>query len=236
MNQYRNLQKLEFVVTTACTGKCRHCSQGDHEPCGASVSPEQGAALVWKVHEKYPLQTVMTFGGEPLLCPDTVCAVHRAAATAGIPHRQLITNGCVTADPERMQHLADRLAAAGVNDVLLSVDAFHQETLPPSIVRAFAECLRQANLPTRLQPAWLVSPDDDNPYNRKTKELLREFNGFAVSEGNVIFPEGNARTFLSEYFVNGAPPNPYIEDPDDLRCLSVTPADIQTFLDQFSKE
>ena len=31
MNRYvRNLNRIEFIVTMACTGKCRHCSEGDH--------------------------------------------------------------------------------------------------------------------------------------------------------------------------------------------------------------
>ena len=31
MNQYlRNLKRIEFVVTMNCTGKCKHCSQGEH--------------------------------------------------------------------------------------------------------------------------------------------------------------------------------------------------------------
>lgn len=32
MNKYlKNLNRIEFVVTTACTGKCKHCSQGEHK-------------------------------------------------------------------------------------------------------------------------------------------------------------------------------------------------------------
>ena len=32
MNPYiKNLEKIEFVVTMACTGKCRHCSEGNHD-------------------------------------------------------------------------------------------------------------------------------------------------------------------------------------------------------------
>ena len=32
MNKYlKNLNRIEFVVTMACTGKCKHCSQGEHK-------------------------------------------------------------------------------------------------------------------------------------------------------------------------------------------------------------
>ena len=44
---------------------------------------------------------------------------------------------------------------------------------------------------------------------------------FAVGDGNVIFPEGNAKRYLSEYFTDFIPDNPYREDKRDLRTLSV---------------
>ena len=34
MNEYvKNLNRIEFVVTMACTGKCKHCSEGEHVNC-----------------------------------------------------------------------------------------------------------------------------------------------------------------------------------------------------------
>ncbi|MBO5258409.1 MAG: radical SAM protein, partial [Clostridia bacterium] len=77
MNQYlKNLHKIEFAVTFACTGRCKHCSEGDHTACGDRIDPDIAADAVRKIAEKYPIQTVMTFGGEPLLCPDAVYKIH----------------------------------------------------------------------------------------------------------------------------------------------------------------
>ena len=74
----------------------------------------------------------------------------------------------------------------------------------------------------RLQPAWLVSATDDNPYNRETRRILAAFADTAipVGEGNVVFPEGNALRYLAEYFTDTPPANPYVEDPADVRTLS----------------
>ena len=94
MNPYlKNLNKIEFVVTYACTGKCKHCSEGDHSACGEYIDPETAANAVRKITENYPIQTVMTFGGEPLLYPNAVYQIHAAAKKMGIPQRQVITNG-----------------------------------------------------------------------------------------------------------------------------------------------
>ena len=118
--------------------------------------------------------------------------------------------------------MARGLVASGVNDLLLSADAFHQETIPLETVRRFAKEAVDVGIPVRLQPAWLVSAEDKNPYNQKTREILRELSvmGIPVGEGNVVFPEGNARKNLSEYFSDTCPENPYVEDPNDVRCLS----------------
>ena len=77
----------------------------------------------------------------------------------------------------------------------------------------------------RLQPAWLVSREDENPYNVRTKEILDSLSdlGISVSDGNVIYPEGNAVKYLCEYFADAMPENPYTDDPCDVKCASFEP-------------
>lgn len=222
---FENLKKIEFVITYACTGRCRHCSEGDHTACGAHIDPDVAADAVRKIASAYPIRTVMTFGGEPMLYPEAVYRIHAAAREMGVPVRQIITNGFFTKDAGRIADAAAALGACGVNDVLLSADAFHQETIPLEIVKCFAGEIVRQGIPLRIQPAWLVSEADDNPYNNKTREILAHFceMGIAVNDGNVIFPEGNAKKYLLEYFTEAVPENPYIEDPRDVRCISFDP-------------
>ena len=226
MNPYlRNLRKIEFVVTYACTGRCRHCSEGEHSGAGEHIAPATAARAVKQIAAEYAIKTVMAFGGEPLLYPDAVCAIMAAGTEMQIPHRQVITNGYFTKDPRVAEETAARLAACGVNDLRLSVDAFHQETIPLEPVMDFAAQVQARGIPMQLQPAWLVSPEDDNPYNLRTREILAQFRQMGIPEnaGNVIFPEGNARKYLAEYFTGDAPENPYTEDPRDVRCVSFSP-------------
>ena len=222
-NQYlKNLNKIEFVVTDACTGHCKHCSEGDHAVCGERIDPDVAAESVRKVATEYDIKTVMAFGGEPLLYADATCAIMKAATEMNVSKRQIITNGYFSKNVDRIRAVADMLAESGVNDLLLSVDAFHQETIPLDIVKIFAAEIKMRGVPIRLQPAWLVSVTDDNPYNRKTREVLDSFfdMGISENEGNVIFLEGNARKYLSEFFTDEIPENPYVEDPHDVKCIS----------------
>ena len=221
----KHLNKIEFVVTDACTGHCKHCSEGDHAPSGARIDPEIAADAVRKIAAAYEIDTVMAFGGEPLLYTDAVWAIMRAAKEANVAKRQVITNGYFSRNTDRMREVAQQLAACGVNDLLLSVDAFHQETIPLDVAKTFAREAVTCGIPLRLSPAWLVSATDDNPYNRKTREILASFADLPISlgEGNVIFPEGNARKYLAAYFTDTPPQNPYVEDPRDVRCVSFLP-------------
>jgi hypothetical protein len=66
---------------------------------------------------------------------------------------------------------------------------------------------------------------DGNVYQKGILEILDSFAdmGIPVGEGNVIFPEGNARRYLAAYFTDTVPENPYEEDPFDVRCISFSP-------------
>ena len=222
---FTNLEKIEFVVTNACTGRCKHCSQGAHETNGRHIDPQIAAETVARLTERYKLKTVMTFGGEPLLYPDAVYAVMKEATKSGVPKRQVITNGYFSKDINVIREVAERLAESGVNDLLVSVDAFHGEFIPVSIVEAFATEAKKTGVKVRTQPAWLGGRLARNAYNNKTEELLCRFRslGIEANEGNDIFPEGNAVKYFAEYFVGRTVENPYIQDPYNVKCISVDP-------------
>ena len=204
MNPYLKLNRLEFTLTNHCSGRCRHCSVGgSHTGNDHHVLQEAAVETVRYLAAHYPMESVMTFGGEPLLYPEITCAIHRAAADAGIPARQLITNGFFSRDGGRIREVARMLAESGVNDVLISVDAFHQETIPLEPVRAFAEALTAAGLPrVRWSPAWVVNEGFACPENGRTREVLASLSdtGIPVHSGNDIFLAGNAAEHLAQYY------------------------------------
>ena len=46
MNEYvKNPNRIEFVVTTACTGRCKHCSEGEHIGKGRAEHIDADAAV-----------------------------------------------------------------------------------------------------------------------------------------------------------------------------------------------
>lgn len=223
MNKFlKNINRIEFVVTMACTGKCKHCSQGSHIS-NEHIDGEIAEKAVYDICMHYKINSLMTFGGEPLLYPETVCKIHFAAKEMNIPNRELITNGYFSKDINRIKNVAHLLAESGVNSVLLSVDAFHQETISLEYVQEFAKAVLDERISIYTHPAWLVSMDDDNKYNLQTRKILKEFDAIGIeqSSGNVIFPSGNALKYLGKYFKEDIEyNNPYIENQKDMKTVS----------------
>jgi len=232
--QYINPNRLEFTITDACSGKCKHCSKGELTTTGKGIDPDKAVTALKQLAGRFSIDSIMTFGGEPLLFADTVCKIHEAARDCGIPQRQIITNGFFSKDAKKVDSVAKALWDAGVNNVLLSVDAFHQEFIPIGPVLQFAELLLQHGIPyLRVHPAWVVNEAHNNFYNTETKRLLKLFadKGIYASSGNDIFPSGNAVKYLGEYFPPPAEVDlseqcgsaPYTSRLDEIDSIGINP-------------
>lgn len=229
---YINLNRVEFVITNACSGRCKHCSWGDLPDKGKGIDADLAVSVVKQLTERFDIKSLMTFGGEPLLFADTVCKIHAAARDFGIHARSIITNGFFTRDENKIDEVAKNICASGVNHVMLSVDAFHQEFIPVDPVIKFAEALLAHGVPLlRVHPAWVVNKESENAYNAETRRLLKIFTykGIPVSNGSNISPSGNALKHLSEFY---PPPSkvdlsaqcgsaPYSSRPDNVDCISI---------------
>ena len=236
MNPYLHINRLEFILTDHCTGRCKHCSAAgmvSHPRKERHVPVEESLQAIRFLAEHYDMRSVMTFGGEPLLYPEVTCAIHRTAKECGIPCRQIITNGFFSREENRIREVAQSLADAGVNDVLISVDAFHQETIPLEPVRIFARAVKAAGIEkARFSPAWVVNEGFDCPENTCTREILACLadTGLPVGGGNDIFMAGNAIDHLSHYYppaklnmADHCGSMPYTEPLTNQTSLSVEP-------------
>ena len=236
MNPYIHLERIEVLVTLQCSSNCKHCSIGArlNERGSKCIDTDKVREAIEYLAGRYEIRSLMTFGGEPLLYWKTACKIHETARNKGIMKRQLITNGYFTKNVKVLEQAVHNLSESGVNDILLSVDAFHQEKIPVERVEAFIKEIKKWQIPNlRMHPAWVVSEEADNTYNRNTRdilEMLKEYQ-LPVTTGNIIFPAGNAVTYLKDFYVNELTINssplcgsiPYTEALNDVRTLSFEP-------------
>ena len=235
-NPYLKVNRIEFSVTYLCSGSCKHCSIGPklNEKCRRSVDPVRAAETIKSLADAFDIRSLMTFGGEPLFYPDVTCRIHKTALQCGIPKRQIITNGYFSKDPDTIKKVALSVKDSGANNVLISVDAFHQETIPLEYVRLFAEALIEQNVEgVRFHPAWVINSSHQNSYNESTLKILDSLSdlGIDVSGGNDIFPAGNAEKYLREFYPKPDKIDltvkcgeaPYTGRLDDVHSLSIEP-------------
>ena len=203
-NNYMNINRIEFSVTNACTSRCKHCSVGNvPKEMKTSIDRNVAVSIVKELSRKYKIKSVMTFGGEPLLYADTTCAIHKTATENGILDRQVITNGYFSKNEEQIIPVVRNLKESGINSLLLSIDAFHNEHIPIEKVYLFAKAVCAENISEfKLHPAWVVNREHDNKYNEETEKCLNYFDdlNISVSNGNDIFLSGNAVIYLSEFY------------------------------------
>jgi organic radical activating enzyme len=234
VNRYLALKRIEFLITYLCSGKCSHCcapkqKKGFPEHIDESLAID----IVRKISKTYNIESVMTFGGEPLLFPEIVCSIHKEALEAGILSREVITNGYWSNDVKKIKRIAENLAKSGVNNIDVSVDAFHQEYIPLNVVRKAVEaCLEVGIEGMAWNPCWVISEDDDNGYNRKTKSILRKLKDLPVrvSMGNNLEPSGLALINLEEFLpkrekipAGKCGDAPYTEPLNHVTSISVEP-------------
>ncbi len=233
-NQYLTPRRVEFIVTNLCNGSCAHCyASKQEEGYTKHIDASLAVEIIEKIASRFDVESVMTFGGEPMLFPEAVYAIHKTAASKEVSSRELITNGYWSNNNQSTRKKAEKLAESGVNQIYFSVDAFHQEHIPLDVVRnAITSCIEVGIEDLALNPCWLVSEKDDNKYNRRTKAILQELASLPVriSDGNLVEPAGEAIKNLSEFLPSKfkmlackCGDLPYTEPLDQLTSFSVEP-------------
>jgi hypothetical protein len=204
LSRFLHVERIEFVVTYRCNSHCKHCQIGQDKRSSQPVAIDEGLAvqIVHEVAQAYSPSSLMTFGGEPLLFPDIVCAIQAAARANGIGKREIITNAGWPRSEAEFRTVARRLADSGVNDICVSVDCFHQEYIPLAIVEQNARLLVEAGISQlKWNPCWLVAEEHDNLWNRRTRFILQALAHLpvAVGRGNIVQPMGNALLWLRDF-------------------------------------
>jgi MoaA/NifB/PqqE/SkfB family radical SAM enzyme len=168
VNKYINLNRLEFVITNNCSGKCKHCSV-ENTSNNETIDQNVAVNIINEISKDYKISSIMTFGGEPLLYADTVCKIHETAFNNNIDKREIITNGHFSKDYEIIDNTAMKICKTNVKRILLSVDYFHQESIPIEYVLYFAKSLlKNSFTELKTHPAWLINEKDNNKYRLLT--------------------------------------------------------------------
>jgi cyclic pyranopterin phosphate synthase len=117
----RTFRTLRVSLLQHCNLGCVYCVAGEDQlrqsnTGGESLPVEQLLAMIRRLREQLPLDTVRLTGGEPLLYPG-LAALIRGIRSAGIDAVRLTTNGFL------LERMAPALKEAGLEALNVSLDA-----------------------------------------------------------------------------------------------------------------
>lgn len=170
-----------LLVTTWCPARCRHCyvSAGPGRAAWMTVEAA-GAHLAALARLGAAAKEIHIGGGEPFGDFDRLLAVVRAARAAGLPGVGYVeTNAFWATDADVARRRLAALAHAGMMQISISADPYHQEFVPPERVRLLYDAAREVLGPGGVRARrwkWIQAPRDVAAMPEPERlELFRSF-------------------------------------------------------------
>ncbi len=199
-----------LVLGYGCPSRCRHCLYG----CGPHRSdgePDDALALenlLDLVAERAPEACFHIGGGEPFLDVDRLSIAVEGLVKRGIALDYVETNAAWVKDQDQAEHILEKLARRGLEQVLISVSPFHAEFIPVAKVRI----LRAAADRVLANGACLWLPELLRDLGESSGDDRLEMDAFLASHGNRyarslgdrynLVPAGRAGRFLAQHGVH----------------------------------
>jgi len=227
-----NLKRLEFTLTTKCNSECIYC-QAEASPLNNEVMDVEDAhGYLTETYAVSKLESFLVFGGEPMLFPSRAISIFEKARRLNILRIEMLTNEIWGKNKRRAEELATRLKASGLNELGISVDAFHLQFIPLEYPRNAAQASVAAGID---QVTWNVavveSLKSENEWDKKTAEVLKVLEPVGIdAHVHRIIPVGRATRNLQQFFRQESLDGPCAGDPilenalTNPECITIEPS------------
>jgi MoaA/NifB/PqqE/SkfB family radical SAM enzyme len=118
---------------------------------------------------------VCIFGGETLLYPELLFNVIKEVKKFEVPRVSVITNGFWGENEKLARKYVRNMKDAGLDKLIVSVDAFHQEFIRLETVKNVLQAAEDVKIENiEIDAKVLGTLGEDNVFNERTKALLEE--------------------------------------------------------------
>ncbi len=182
-----------LMYTRRCPLACGHCVTRSSPGAEGKMDPRDAARYIG---EAARVSTQLCFtGGEPLLYPEEIQRLVALASQLGL--RVSLVTGCGWAkDEERVEPVLSELAEAGLRQLVISWDPFHEVFLRREAAVRVAQTAANLGLRPIIRSAFRAS---DSPEARA--DYYAEFASFAQGhEAAEVLPVGRAASLPVESF------------------------------------
>lgn len=160
---------LGLHLTDQCNALCQHCAYHCGPKVKGVMSFDHARQYLHQVLGQ-SLELVCLSGGEPCLYFDLVACLGREARALGAANIWVFTNAFWAVDRATALRKLAHLKEAGMTQLCLSADGFHQAFIPATRVRHAMTAAHDLGLDIR----FLGPSQEDNPMNRITRQVLEQ--------------------------------------------------------------
>ena len=144
-------QTLALMLGYDCNAKCRCCLWGDMLSRGPRIDVKEARGWIEEACGELNVQILGFSGGESFLYQDEMIELAEYAKSRYNVPSAASTNGFWAKSPEIAERILLRMRAAGLSQLLLSVDDFHQEHVPLERIKNAFEVARKLGIVSVLQ-------------------------------------------------------------------------------------
>jgi len=162
-----SLTGVHFLITYGCSAKCAHCFLWGSPDRTTAMTPRQVESFLEELAELEQVTDVCAEGGESFELYDLLLHFLRRASALDLKASALTNASWV----ESREQAADRireLMAAGLTNLGVSTDRFHQEHVPVERVDLLLEVCEEAG----LAAARMETPLDGVMFRGRAAEVL----------------------------------------------------------------
>ncbi|MCL1794272.1 MAG: radical SAM protein [Oscillospiraceae bacterium] len=178
-----------IIVTYKCTAACLHCCYSSSPKRSGEYMSRSDADKIFSLMGKMGCNSVHIGGGEPFVNFEKLLEVCESAKKHDISIDYIETNASWCADGANVSQKLEKLIAAGVGCLLVSIDPFHNEFVPYRKVKELEKCCKKNGMATFL-------------WQSKFERLVSQMDqgaAHALSEYEAAFGEGFIETVAGSY-------------------------------------
>jgi len=169
------IEGVTLILTYSCTNQCRHCCYGAVPNINTLMKAEEVRDYLEELSKIRLPEWVCIFGGETLLYPELLFNVIKEAKKFEVPQVSVITNGFWGEDEQLARKYVTNLKNAGLDQLVVSVDAFHQEFIPLKAVKNVLRAVEDVGMENiEVDAKVLGTLEEQNVFNERTEALLKE--------------------------------------------------------------
>lgn len=181
-----------IITNYKCSSKCRHCCYSSSPKWPDDYMTSSMADEIFSILKRLGCHSVHIGGGEPLLKPEKILDVLKAAQKNNTNIEYIETNASWYRDEESAKTVLKELKVNGVHTLLISIDPYHNEYIPFWKVKALIQACSEVKM--KVFPWQIDFWDDVDAMDNHIPHSFDEYTG--------LFGQDYPLKLLSRYGIN----------------------------------